>query len=138
MPETVLSATLTPELLYLLSADPAELAETVAPLRGADVAESLNRMAPEGAARVLANLPFEFAVEVLDEPELDRRHVIVEHMERGVAGALVGAMAPDRAPTCSGSCRPGNGRRCSPASTSRSGSSSSRSSPIPRTPPDRS
>jgi len=86
----------TPELLYLLSADPAELAEVVAPMRGVDVAEALNRMDTDGAARVLANLPFDLAVEVLDEPELDRRHEIVEHMERGVAGALVGSMAPDR------------------------------------------
>jgi len=96
MPETVLHEPPTPELLYLLSADPAELAETVAPLRGVDVAESLNRMEPEGAARVLANLPFDLAVEVLDEPELERRNAIVEQMERGVAGALVASMAPDR------------------------------------------
>lgn len=53
-------------------------------------------MEPDGAARVLANLPFDLAVEVLDEPELDRRHAIVERMERGVAGALISAMAPDR------------------------------------------
>jgi magnesium transporter len=96
MPQTVPAATPTPELLYLLSADPTELAEVVAPLRGGDIAEALNRMDAAGAARVLANLPFDLAVEVLDEPELDRRHEIVEHMERGVAGALVGSMAPDR------------------------------------------
>lgn len=96
MPETLLPPAPTPELLYLLSADPAELAETVAPLRGADIAEALNHLDPEGAARVVANLPFDLAVEVLDEPELDQRHQIVEHLERGVAAALVGSMAPDR------------------------------------------
>jgi magnesium transporter len=96
MPEPALQTPPTPELLYLLSADPAELAETVAPLRGADVADALNRMEPDGAARVVANLPFDLAVEVLDEPELDRRNAIVEKLERGVAGALVSSMAPDR------------------------------------------
>jgi magnesium transporter len=53
-------------------------------------------MPAEAAAKVVTNLPFDLAVEVLDEPELDHRHAIVEQMERGVAGALVGAMAPDR------------------------------------------
>lgn len=82
--------------LYEASSHPDELARVVAPLRAADVAELLNQLSSQKAARVLANLPFDVAVDVLNEPELDRRHEIVEHMNRGVAGALISAMAPDR------------------------------------------
>ena len=86
----------TPELLYLVSSDPAELAEAVAPWRGVDIAEGLNRMPPDAAAKVVTNLPFDLAVEVLNEPELDHRHDIIHRMERGVAAALIEALSPDR------------------------------------------
>jgi len=85
-----------PEFLYLISSDPAELAQAVAPLRGADIVDALNKMPPDAGARVVTNLPFDLAVEVLDEPELEHRHAIVEHMDRAVAGALIAAMSPDR------------------------------------------
>lgn len=98
MPDLALPVTqnVSPELLYLISADPTELAETVAPLRGADLADSLSRMAPDGAARVLANLPFDLAVDVLNQPQLEHRQAIVQRMDRTVAGALISAMSPDR------------------------------------------
>ncbi|MGI8546854.1 MAG: magnesium transporter [Gemmatimonadaceae bacterium] len=86
----------TPELLYLVSSDPAELAEIVAPLRGADLAEALNQMAPDGAARVLANLPFDVAVDVLNQPQLEHREAVVQKMDRTTAGALISSMSPDR------------------------------------------
>lgn len=86
----------TPELLYLVSSDPTELAESVAPWRGVDIAEGLNRMPPDAAAKVVTNLPFDLAVDVLNEPELDRRHDLIRHMERGVAAALIEALSPDR------------------------------------------
>jgi magnesium transporter len=82
--------------LYDASADPAELERLVAPLRGADVAELLNQLSPEKAGRILANLPFNLAVDTLDEPSLDHRHDIVQKMKGGVAGALISAMAPDQ------------------------------------------
>ncbi len=82
--------------LYEASSNPEELASLVAPLRGADIAELVNQLSPQRAARVLANLPFDAAVDVMNEPELDRRHDIVQRMNKGVAGALVSAMAPDR------------------------------------------
>ncbi len=82
--------------LYTASSNPAELARVVAPLRAADVAVLLNELQPARAARVIANLPFDFAVDVMDEPELDRRQAIVQAMDRGVAGALVTAMASDQ------------------------------------------
>lgn len=82
--------------LYTASSNPAELARVAAPLRAADVAVLLNELKPARAARVIANLPFDFAVDVMDEPELDRRQAIVQAMDRGVAGALVSAMASDQ------------------------------------------
>jgi magnesium transporter len=95
MPEQTFTP-LTPELLYLLSSDPPELAETVAPFRGADVAESLNRMPPDAAAKVVTNLPFDLAVEVLDEPELEAGTAIISKMDRDAAGALLEEVAADR------------------------------------------
>lgn len=96
MATSVLADAPTAASLYDASSVPAELEKLVAPLRAADVAELVNQLSPQKASRVLANLPFDVAVDVLDEPELDRRHDIVQHMNRGVAGALISAMAPDR------------------------------------------
>jgi magnesium transporter len=86
----------TPELLYLLCADPVDLAEVTAPLRSVDLAEALNALPPAGAARVLATLPFEDAVRALDQPELVHRAAAVDHLDRLRAAALVEAMAPDQ------------------------------------------
>jgi magnesium transporter len=84
-----------PELLYLLAGDPAELAETVASVRDADIAEALNALPPEAAARVLAALPFDQAVQVLDEPELEQEDEIFAFLDDRTAGALVEAMSAD-------------------------------------------
>jgi magnesium transporter len=85
-----------PELLYLLAGDPAELAETLSAMRGADVAEALNSLRPEAAARVLAALPFDLAVRVFDEPELEDRSEIFEHLDPGTAGPIIEAMSADQ------------------------------------------
>jgi magnesium transporter len=95
MATSVLANAPTAKSLYEASRHPQELARIVDPLRAADIAELVNKLKPEQTARVLANLPFDTAVDVLNEPELDRRHEIVQHMNRGVAGALIAAMAPD-------------------------------------------
>jgi magnesium transporter len=85
-----------PELLYLLHGDPQELAETVAHMRAADVAEALERLRPDAAARVVAALPFDLAVQVLEEPESRQdRAEILHRMSGEVAGALIDAMSPD-------------------------------------------
>jgi magnesium transporter len=96
MATAVLPEAPTATALYEASSKPETLATLVAPLRAADIAELVNQLEPARAARVLANLPFDVAVDVMDEPELDRRHDIVQRMNKGVAGALVAAMAPDR------------------------------------------
>jgi magnesium transporter len=88
--------TATPELLYLLSGDPAEFSQIVAGMRPADVAEALKDLAPVGAACIVAALPFDLAVQVLDDPELEHRVDIVQAMEAGAAGRLVDAMSPDQ------------------------------------------
>ena len=89
-------APLTPELLYLLQGDPADLAEAIAHMRAADVAESLRDLDPDAAAKVMAALPFDLAVQVFDEPELDHRYEIVKRIDRDKVGALIDAMSADQ------------------------------------------
>jgi magnesium transporter len=85
-----------PELLYLLHGDPAELTETLVGMRVADIAEALRDLPPGGAAKVLAALPFDLAVQVFDEPELDHRYEIIQRMETEPAVALIEAMSADQ------------------------------------------
>jgi magnesium transporter len=86
----------TPDLLYLLHGDPQELAETVAQMRTADVAEALAELRPEAGARVLAALSFDLAVQLLEEPGLDReRPEIIRLMDPSAAAALIDAMSAD-------------------------------------------
>jgi magnesium transporter len=87
----------TPELLYLLHGDPSELAEALAGMRPADIAEALRRLGADGAARVMAAIPFDLAVQVLDEPELEgHRHGIVQRMDDNAAAALIEEMSADQ------------------------------------------
>jgi magnesium transporter len=88
--------TATPELLYLLSGDPAEFTQVVAGMRAADVAEALRDLVPPAAARVVAALPFDLAVKVLDDPELEHRVDIIKAMAVEAAGPLIDAMSPDQ------------------------------------------
>ena len=86
-----------PELLYLLHGDPTELAEALAGMRAADVAEALRELGPDAGAKVMAALSFDLAVQVFDEPELDRyRAPIVKCMPPQAAAALVEAMSADQ------------------------------------------
>ncbi len=85
------------ELLYLLHADPAELETAIAGLRAADIAEALVTLKPDAGAKVLAVLPFDLAVQVLDESELSHvRCDIMLKMDEGVAGPLIDAMSADQ------------------------------------------
>src|SRR3954469_18997687 len=86
-----------PELLYLLHGDPTDLAEALAGMRAADVAEALRELGPEAGAKVMAALPFDLAVQVFDEPELDRHRAgIVQCMDPDAAAALAEAMSADQ------------------------------------------
>jgi magnesium transporter len=96
MPSTQ-SPNAAPELLYLLHGDPGDLAETLAGMRAADVAEALRDLQPDAAAKVMAALPFDLAVQVFDEPELEgRRCGIVQQMTDAAAGPLIEAMSSDQ------------------------------------------
>jgi magnesium transporter len=87
----------TPELLYLLHGDPADLAEALAGMRAADIAEALRELKSDAAAKVLAAIPFDLAVQVFDEPELEHeRFAIIQHMDERAIGPLVDAMSADQ------------------------------------------
>jgi magnesium transporter len=86
-----------PELLYLLHHDPGDLAEALVGMRAADVADALRDLPPEAAAKVMAALPFDLAVQVFDEPELAyQRAEIIRHMDEKQAVQLIDAMSSDQ------------------------------------------
>ena len=84
------------EFLYLLAGDADEFVATCADLLPADIAESLNDLPPDGAARVLTALPFHLAVQVLDESMLERRDEVIERLPDAVAAPLVQALSADQ------------------------------------------
>jgi magnesium transporter len=87
----------TPELLYLLSGDPVELSAVLADMQPPDVAQALRDLEPAAAARLLAALPFDLAVQIFDEPELvQHRAAIVARMGDRDAADLVDAMSADQ------------------------------------------
>ena len=87
----------TPELLYLLSGDPVELSAVLADMQPPDVAQALRDLEPAAAARLLAALPFDLAVQIFDEPELvQHRAAIVAMMPDRDAADLVDAMSADQ------------------------------------------
>lgn len=86
-----------PELLYLLHGDPTDLSEALAGMRAADVADALRELGPDAGSKVMAALPFDLAVQVFDEPDLDRhRAAIVRRMAKDSATALIEAMSADQ------------------------------------------
>jgi len=85
------------QLLYLVHTDPEELQEALGELRAADIAEALRQLPPEAAAKVMAALPFELAVQVFDEPELTgHRCAIIQRIEPQKVGPLIEAMSSDQ------------------------------------------
>ena len=90
------NATVTPDLRTLADGDPQTLARAVAGMRAADLAEALDRLPPESAARVLAALPFELAVQLFDEPEFTRRRHAFGCLPVERAVPLLEAMSADQ------------------------------------------
>ncbi len=85
-----------PTLRALADGDPEELAREISTMRPADLAEGIDRLSPESAARVLAALPFDLAVQVFDEPELTKRQRLFEKLPVPQAAALLEAMSADQ------------------------------------------
>jgi magnesium transporter len=95
-PEAFLQEALpTAELLYLLAGDPPELAELLSALQVADIADLLDELPPDAAARVVAAMPFDLAVQLFDEPGLERRSEIFHHLDERIAAPLLEGMSSD-------------------------------------------
>ena len=63
----------------------------------ADIAEVLRALPPDDAMAVTCTLPFDVAVKVLDEPELEgHRRAITEQLPREIAARLIKAMSADQ------------------------------------------
>jgi magnesium transporter len=84
------------ELLYLLSGDEEDFQAACAEFLPADIAEALNDLPLAAAARVVAALPFHRAVQVFDEPQLQRRGEIVARLDQARAVPLIEAMSSDQ------------------------------------------
>lgn len=63
----------------------------------ADYVEVINQLAPDDAAGLLALLPQDTAVQILDTPELDFGAEILEALPRGVAAGYLAGMSSDMA-----------------------------------------
>jgi magnesium transporter len=87
---------LSPELLYLLSGDEEDFQAACAEFLPADIAEGLNGLPLDAAIKVATALPFHRAVQVFDEPQLQRRGELVGGMETARAAPLIEALSADQ------------------------------------------
>ena len=76
--------------------DPAFLAASMIDERAPDIVEAINDMPPELGAAVLLLLPSERAIEVLDQPGLDREPELISLMPRASAAKLLAGVSADR------------------------------------------
>src|SRR5476649_739413 len=77
--------------------NPAFLAASMIEERAPDIVEALNDMPAELAAAVLLQLPPDLAIEVLDQPGLERELELITLMPRDVAAKLLGGVSAYRA-----------------------------------------
>jgi magnesium transporter len=76
--------------------NPAFLAASMLDERAPDIVEAVNDMPTELAVGVLLSLPPDRAIEVLDQPGLDREPELVSLMPREVAARLLAGVSADR------------------------------------------
>jgi magnesium transporter len=76
--------------------NPAFLAASMIDERAPDIVEALNDMPAELAAAVLLQLPPEAAIEVLDQPGLEREPELITLMPREAAAKLLAGVSADR------------------------------------------
>ena len=72
-------------------ANPAFLAASMIEERAADIVEALNDMPPELTVAVLLHLPPDRAIEVLDQPGLEREPELITLMPRTRRGPMCSA-----------------------------------------------
>jgi magnesium transporter len=84
------------EFLYLLAADQEDFLAACEDLLPADIAEGLNDLPTEAGVRVLSALKFDLAVQVVDEPLLEKRDELFEQLPDHVAIPLIQAMSADQ------------------------------------------
>jgi magnesium transporter len=77
-------------------ANPAFLAASMIEERAADIVEALNDMPPELAVAVLLHLTPDRAIEVLDQPGLEREPELITLMPRTAAAKLLAGVSADR------------------------------------------
>jgi magnesium transporter len=85
-----------PELLYLLSGDEEDFEAACADFLPADIAEGINGLPVVAAIKVATALPFHRAVQVFDEPQLQRRGELVGGMDIARATPLIEALSADQ------------------------------------------
>src|SRR5580698_6371480 len=76
--------------------NPAFLAASMIEERAPDIVEALNDMPPELAVAVLLHLPPDRAIEVLDQPGLEREPELITLMPRAAAASLLAGVSADR------------------------------------------
>jgi magnesium transporter len=91
------AAEIASSLRELLRADPGRFAESVRGMAVPDLAEALRTLPPEQATEIVCALPFELAVDLFDEPELEgHRSAIAQRLPRDEATRLIAAMSADQ------------------------------------------
>ena len=76
--------------------NPALVAASMVEERAPDIVEALNDMPSEVAVAVLLHLPPDRAIEVLDQPGLEREPELVTLMPREAAARLLAGVSADR------------------------------------------
>ena len=76
--------------------DPAFLAASMIDERAPDIVEALNDVPAELATGILLHLPPDLAIEVLDQPGLDREPELITLMPRDIAAKLLAGVSADR------------------------------------------
>ena len=118
--------------------NPASLAASMIDERAPDIVEALNDMPPELAVAVLLHLPPDRAIEVLDQPGLEREPDLIPLMPRTVAAKLLAGVSADRLADIFRQVKSLTAPSCSICSTPTPGSTSAACWNIRRTPRDRS
>lgn len=87
------------EGLLRLSTNADELATVLAATQTTDITELLNGMQMESVANLLTAFPFEVAVDVLNDPNFERRSDLFSRLDQAVAAALIAALSSDEQAT---------------------------------------